>query len=198
MGFRVSGKNMDVGDALRTRITERVNETLGKYFDGSAVGHATVSPEGFGYHTECVLHLSSGITIHVAGMATDAYQSADAAALHLEKRLRRYKRRLKDHHSSRSPMPDVSAAASYIIETPSDADADADESSGGEYSPVIIAESTTGLKALSVGAAVIDLDLSGAPVLVFRHAANGRVNVVYRRQDGNIGWIDPSAPGGSA
>lgn len=195
MAFRVSGKNLDVGDALRARISDRVNETLAKYFDGSATGHVTVSPEGFGYHTECVLHLSSGITIHVSGMATDAYQSADAAAMSLEKRLRRYKRRLKDHHLARAGQPETQEAASYVLEAPS-ATADDDEPPA-EYNPVIIAESTTGLRSMSVGQAVIDLDLTGAPVLVFQHAANGRVNVVYRRADGHIGWIDPPAHGGA-
>lgn len=196
MAFRVSGKNLDVGEALRTRISDRVNETLSKYFDGSANGHVTVSPEGFGYRTECVLHLSSGITIHAEGMAPDAYQSADSASLHLEKRLRRYKRRLKDHHLARQSTQAAEAASYAVIETP--AETAADEAAAGAYNPVIIAESTTGLRSLTVGDAVLELDMTGAPVLVFRHAAHGRVNVVYRRADGHIGWIDPPVTGGTA
>jgi ribosomal subunit interface protein len=96
MPFRVSGKNMDVGEALRTRISSRVSEAAAKYFDGGFSGHVTVGKDGFGFRTECVLHLDSGIVLEADGFAADAYASADAAAIHMEKRLRRYKRRLKD------------------------------------------------------------------------------------------------------
>jgi ribosomal subunit interface protein len=185
MTFRVSGQNIDIGEALRMRVTERVSEALTKYFDGGASGHVTVSRDGFGYRTECVLHLTSGMTLHAEGNAVEAYGSADDAATHLEKRLRRYKRRLKDHHHGRGEAPPV--APSYVIAAP---DEEEEAAPNGEYHPVIIAEGTTGLRQLSVGEAVLDLDLSGAPVLVFRHAGHGRVNVVYRRADGNIGWID--------
>ena len=187
MTFRVSGQNIDIGDALRTRVTARVEEALSKYFDGMASGHVTVARDGFGFRTECVLHLSSGITLHAEGAAAEAYGSADDAATHLEKRLRRYKRRLKDHHHGRGGEAEVPAAQSYVIAAPSDSE---EGPVNGEYHPVIIAEGTTGLRQLSVGEAVIHLDLTGTPVLVFRHAGHGRVNVVYRRADGNIGWID--------
>jgi ribosomal subunit interface protein len=190
MTFRVSGQNMDIGEALRTRVTARVEEALSKYFDGAASGHVTVARDGFGYRTECVLHLSSGITLHAEGAAAEAYASADDAATHLEKRLRRYKRRLKDHHHGRGGDATVPEAPSYVIAAPPVED---EGQGNGEYHPVIIAEGTTGLRQLSVGEAVLDLDLSGAPVLVFRHAGHGRVNVVYRRADGNIGWIDTPA-----
>jgi ribosomal subunit interface protein len=192
MAFRVSGKNMDIGDALRTRIVDRLDEALQKYFDGSATGHVIVERDGSGFRTDCVLHLSSGTTVHAEGSAHEAYASADAAAGHVEKRLRRYKRRLKDHYLGRSTALDVPAASSYVIQQPPDDELPHDD----VYHPVIIAESTTGLKALSVAEAVMDLDLTGAPVLVFRHAEHGRINVVYRRSDGNIGWIDP--PGAPA
>lgn len=178
---------MDIGDALRARVTDRVNEALARYFDGKATGHVTVTRDGSGYATECVLHLSSGMTLQAIGAAMEAYQSADAAAQHLEKRLRRYKQRLKDHHAGRhAERSDL--ATSYIIAAPTDVD---EESASSEYHPVIIAEATTDLRRLSVGEAVIELDLSGVQVLVFRHAGHGRVNVVYRRPDGNIGWVDP-------
>lgn len=191
MPFRVSGQGLDVGEALRSRVTSRVNEALGKYFDGSASGHVTVSRDGSGYRTECVLHLSSGATVHAEGRGHEAYGSADVAAEHLEKRLRRYKRRLKDHHLGRDADPAPMAAASYVIAAPSDDEAE--EPANGAYHPVIIAESTTGLKRMTVGDAVLELDMSGAPVLAFKHAGHGRVNFVYRRLDGNLGWIDPPA-----
>jgi ribosome hibernation promoting factor len=101
MPLRVSGKNISVGMALRQRITDRIEEAMFKYFRGGYSGHATVGKDGFGFHTECVLHLDSGTTLEAAGMAAGAYESADQAAIHIEKRLRRYKRRLKDHKALR-------------------------------------------------------------------------------------------------
>ena len=101
MALRVSGKNIDVGVALRERITGRVEEATSKYFNGGFYGHATVGRDGFGFRTECVLHLDSGKQLEAAGIAPDAYDSADQAATRIEKRLRRYKRRLKDHQAQR-------------------------------------------------------------------------------------------------
>jgi len=189
MPFRVSGKNIDVGEALRRRIGERIAETLGKFFDGGYSGHATISREGFGFRTECALHLDSGIILQADAMAADAYASADQAALRIERRLRRYKRRLKDRQASRPDDALDVAAPSYVIAAPQGDDA----GEVTEFNPVIIAESTTALKRLSVSEAVMELDMTGAPVLVFRHAGHGRINLVYRRPDGHIGWIDPPA-----
>jgi ribosomal subunit interface protein len=193
MPFRVSGKNIDVGEALRRRIFDRIAETAGKFFDGGYSGHATISRDGFGFRTECALHLDSGITLQAEALAADAYASADQAALRIEKRLRRYKRRLKDRQASRPQEAPEVAAPSYVIAAPeSDAHGEV-----GEFDPVIIAESTTALKRLSVSEAVLELDMTGASVLVFRHAGHGRINLVYRRSDGHIGWIDPPAMKGS-
>ena len=189
MSFRISGKNIDVGDALRERVSARIAEAMGKYFDGGYSGHVTLERDGFGFRTECAVHLDSKITLHAEGMAADAYASADQAALRIEKRLRRYHRRLKDHRPERLDARNSTNAASYIIAAPED-DGEADM---GEFTPVIIAESTTALKQLSVSDAVTELDMTGAPVLVFRHAAHGGINVVYRRADGHFGWIDPRA-----
>jgi ribosomal subunit interface protein len=99
MSFRVSGKNLDVGDALRARINARIGEAMSKYFDGGYSGHVTIARDGFGFRTECAVHLDSKITLHAEGSAPDAYASADRAAVRVEKRLRRYHRRLKDHRS---------------------------------------------------------------------------------------------------
>ncbi|MFY9761347.1 MAG: ribosome-associated translation inhibitor RaiA [Xanthobacteraceae bacterium] len=188
MSFRVSGKNLDVGDALRERINDRIAETVGKYFDGGYSGHATLAKDGFGFRTECAIHLDSKITLHAEGIAPDAYASADQAAARIEKRLRRYHRRLKDHRAERNDEPSIDAA-SYIIAAPEDEG----ETESGAFTPVIIAESTTALKRLSVSDAVTELDMTGAPVVVFRHAAHGGINIVYRRADGHFGWIDPPA-----
>jgi len=204
MRFRVSGKNIDVGEALRARINQRVADATAKYFDGGFSGHVTIGKEGFGFRTECVIHLDSGIVLEADALAADAYASADQAALRIEKRLRRYKRRLKDHQvaradgeafgaSGRGPRGGETAAgaaieaASYVIAAP----APDEEEEVAQWNPVIIAESTVALKRLSVSEAVTQLDMTGAPVVVFRHAGHGRVNLVYRRADGHIGWIDP-------
>jgi putative sigma-54 modulation protein len=191
MSFRVSGKNIDIGEALRSRINGRIAEATAKYFDGGFSGHVTVGKEGFGFRTECLIHLDSGIVLEAEAMAADAYASADQVAVRIEKRLRRYKRRLKNHQAvapeGTLPEPHAVHAPSYVIATP-EHDGDDDVTA---FDPVIIAESTTALKRLSVGEAVMELDLTGTAVVVFRHAGHGRVNLVYRRGDGHIGWIDP-------
>jgi ribosomal subunit interface protein len=194
MAFRISGQNLDVGGALRERINDRVAEAMAKYFDGGYSGHLTLVRDGFGFRTECVIHLDSKITLHAEGMAPDAYASADQAALRIEKRLRRYHRRLKEHRPERvDDRAAIDAASidvpSYVIAAP---EPDGETESHG-FTPVIIAESTTRLKQLSVSDAVTELDMTGAPVLVFRHAAHGGINIVYRRADGHFGWIDPPA-----
>ena len=187
MSFRVSGKNIEVGEALRERVSDRLAEAMGKYFDGGYSGHVTLERDGFGFRTECAIHLDSKITLNAEGMAADAYASADQAALRIEKRLRRYHRRLKDHRPERFDARTSMDAASYIIAAPEEES----EAEIGGFTPVIIAESTTTLKQLSVSDAVTELDMTGAPVLVFRHAAHGGINVVYRRADGHFGWVDP-------
>jgi ribosomal subunit interface protein len=191
MPFRVSGRNIDVGEALRARINGRIAEATAKYFDGGFSGHVTVGRERFGFRTECVIHLDSGIVLEAEAFAADAYASADQAAQRIEKRLRRYKRRLKDHQPARpatpSPPPAEVDARSYVITAPQE---DSEEEIS-DWSPTIIAETTTMMKRLSVREAVMELDLTGAPVVVFRHAGHDRINLVYRRADGHIGWIDP-------
>jgi len=190
MTLRISGKSISVGEALRGRVAERTDEVLRKYFDGNYSGHITLSKDGFGFRTDCALHLDSGITLEADSNAPDAYASADQALLMIEKRLRRYKSRLKDRSARKAHVASAALAAldatSYVLEAPAEGE---DEVTG--YSPVIIAEATTSLKRLSVSEAVMELDLSGAPCLVFQHGSSGRVNIIYRRADGNVGWIDP-------
>jgi ribosomal subunit interface protein len=197
MTLRISGKSISVGEALRSRVSERTDEVLRKYFDGNYSGHITLSKDGFGFRTDCSLHLDSGITLEADSNATDAYASADQALVMIEKRLRRYKSRLKDRSARKTYAAATEALAgmdaavldapSYVIEAPAEGD---DEVT---YSPVIIAEATTSLKRLSVSEAVMELDLTGAACLVFQHGSSGRVNIIYRRTDGNVGWVDPPA-----
>jgi ribosomal subunit interface protein len=196
MTLRISGKSINVGDALRGRVSERTDEVLRKYFDGNYSGHITLSKDGFGFRTDCALHLDSGITLEAESNAVDAYASADQALLMIEKRLRRYKSRLKDRsarkaYAASAALAEMEAptldAPSYVIE------ALADDDDVTAYSPVIIAEATTSLKRLSVSEAVMELDLTGAACIVFQHGSSGRVNIIYRRPDGNVGWVDPPA-----
>ena len=185
MGLRISGKNIDIGDALRGRVEERIALAISKYVDGGYDGRMTVEREGSGFRSECTIHLDTGIVLRGEGGGQDAYQSFDAAAERIEKRLRRYKRRLKDHRSipAGEPLP----VATYVIAAP-----DEDAEAATDDTPVVIAEEPASLATMSVGNAVMAMDLADAPVMVFRHAVNGGINVVYRRSDGNIGWIDAS------
>jgi ribosomal subunit interface protein len=196
MTLRISGKSISIGEALRDRVSDRTEEVLRKYFDGNYSGHITLSKDGFGFRTDCALHLDSGITLEADSNAADAYASADQALLMMEKRLRRYKSRLKDRSARKAYVASAALAEmdaptldapSYIIEAPaSDGEDDVDG-----YNAVIIAEATTSLKRLSVSEAVMELDLTGAACMVFQHGSSGRVNIIYRRADGNVGWIDP-------
>ena len=185
MVLRVSGKNLDIGEALRAQVESRLVAAMGKHFDGDYSGHVTVAKEGTGFRTDCVLHLASGVTLEASGASQDAYSSFDQTADRIETRLRRYRERLK----SRAPTqnrPNGEAQSPYAVyESPTDEAIGADE-----YHPVVIAESTTTLHRLSISEALVELDLTGTPVLVFIHAGTGRVNVLYRRQDGAIGWVD--------
>src|SRR5215469_6440011 len=193
MTLRISGKSISLSEASRGRVNDRTEEVLRKYFDGNYSGHITLSKDGFGFRTDCALHLDSGITLEAESNAADAYASADAALLMIEKRLRRYKSRLKDRsarkaHAASAALAELLDAPSYVIEAPAEGD---EEVTG--YNPVIIAEATTSLRRLSVSEAVMELDLTGASCLVFQHGSSGRVNVIYRRADGNVGWVDPPA-----
>ncbi len=201
MNLRISGKHMDIGDAFRTRIEERVGEALNKYFDGGSSGHVTVSKStvsktGARFTADCTLHLDTGLTLQTTGTGADPVPAFEAAADRLEKRLRRYKRRLKSHSSGAVDATDI---AYRVVASLGDEDEDEDQTEVPEdYAPAIVAESTLELRTMSVASAVIELDAKDSPVLVFRNPQSGGVNIVYRRADGNIGWIDPSAPGVAA
>ena len=190
MTVQISGKNIDIGEALRGSINSRLADGLSKYFDRGYGGHVVISREGSQFRAECHLHLDSGIVLKSQGEAGDAYQSFDKAAIRLEKRLRRYNRRLSDHHPRDFADSDFSAA-DYTIAQGED---DGDEESGDN--PVIVAEARSAMKKMTVGMAVMALDLAEAPVIVFTNIANDPLNVVYRRKDGHIGWIDPEAAAG--
>ena len=192
MSLRISGKNLDVGEALRGQAEARVAAALSKYYEGGYQGHVTVGKDGTAFKTDGVLHLSSGITLEASAVAHDPYASLDKMAERIEKRLRRYKRRLKDRSAAMNGREAGLEIPSYVIAAPDQDIEEHDAEHVGE-NPVIVAESTKSLHQMTVSDAVAELDMTGAPVVIFRHAGNGRMNVVYRRRDGNIGWIDPPA-----
>jgi ribosomal subunit interface protein len=193
MTLRVSGKNIDIGDSLRTYVDARLDLVVLKYAAERTGGHVTIEREGSGFRTDCTLHLDTGITLQAEGEAADAYTSFNKAADRIENRLRRQKDR------SRVRANDVVAPAftatpqSEPIETPGEAD-DLDGAN-----PAVIAESFTDIAEMSVSAAVEKLDAGDSPVIFFRHATDHHANLVYRRADGNIGWVDlgKSDPGKS-
>lgn len=193
MTIRITGKNMDIGEALRGQVEARVQAAIAKYADGSGSGQVTVSRDGTGFRTDCVVILSSGTMLEASGTAGDAYASLDQSAIRIEKRMRRYKRRVKDRLGE--GRGNGTAQSAYAILEAPVLDEDSEEPEAGDFHPIVIAETTKRLDRMSVGQAVVELDLTGSAALVFRHAGNGRVNVVYRRNDGTIGWVDPPPEG---
>jgi len=189
MNLRISGKQMDIGDAFRTRIENRIGEAIDKYFDGGYSGKVTVEKSNSRFSADCLVHLDTGMALQATGQALDPQGAFDAAAERIEKRLRRYKRRLKSH----APAATASAGTidlAYRVMAPV---AEDDEEVGEDYSPAVVAESTLALKTMTVADAVIELDMKDSPVFLFRNASSDHVNIVYRRPDGNIGWIDTSS-----
>lgn len=188
MTLRVSGKNMDVGDALRGKAEEHFASVVGKYFDGGYDGHLTLTPDGIGFRADCVVHLDSGATLQASAQAGDATSAYEVMALNIEKRLRRYNRKIKQHRKGNGGSAADGLMAQYTVFGVSDDVEEYDE----DYAPPVIAETTKSLRQMSVEEAVMELDFSGQQVVMFRHAGHGGLNVVYRRADGNIGWIDPA------
>jgi ribosomal subunit interface protein len=187
MNLQITGKNIDIGDALRTHVEDRISAALGKYFNHGYSGHVVLEKEGNGFRAEIHLHLDSGLDLQSHASAGDAYAAFDQSAARIEKRLVRYKTRLKSHHGLKGEG--TTPYRNYVIAQPEDEDVEEIEA----YNPLVIAEGASHLRSMPVSAAVMQLDLSGAPLVVFKHAGHGRINIVYRRADGNIGWVDPDA-----
>ena len=189
--LRVTGHGVDLGESLRGRVEERMSAIQAKYLDahmnGSCSGHVTLKRDGTAFRTDCVLHLVSGLTIEANGFSHDARSSFEQTAERLETRLRRYKNRLKQHATG--PGDDAAVEAAYAVLAPPEEEED--DVGEGDAHPPIVAESTKTLQRRTIGEAVTALDMTGSPVVVFVHAGTGRVNVVYRRSDGAIGWVDP-------
>lgn len=189
MRYQISGKQIDIGEALQTHVTTELGEVIAKYAGRPTDVTVVFSKNAHEFVCEATLHLSTGLTTSAKGHATEIYAAFDACSAKMEKQLRRYKRRLKDHHRERVEPVEFGGGSAYIL-----AASDEEESvEPASLQPIIVAEMETRIPSLSVGEAVMQMELAGAPLLVFRNEKHSGVNVVYRREDGNIGWIDPSA-----
>lgn len=189
MRIKVSGKQIEIGDALRQHVEGMIGDISSKYAERPTDAVATFSRNAGEFTCETTIHLSTGLNSSAKATAHEIYAAFDKCAERLEKQLRRYKRRLKNHHNQRRTPVETFGAPSYILAPSHD---DSDEAEPETLQPVIVAEMETQIPALSVGEAVMQMELVGAPVLVFRNEGHKGVNVVYKRDDGNIGWIDPN------
>ena len=189
MTLQVTGKNVEAGDAFKVYITEKLGDSLEKYIGPEISGHIRLEKERGRFRTDCSIRLKTGLLLESHGEGADAYASADAAVERMDKRLRRYKRRLKSHHNGhgRDHNSRDIAATDYTVRADED---DTHATEALSEHPVIIAEAEHSIKEHAVSEAVMQLDLTDRSFLVFRNAAHGGLNVVYRRADGHIGWID--------
>jgi len=185
MSVRVSGKHMEIGDSFRQRIEDQIGMAVTKYFDGGYSGQVTVQKSSSRFAADCKVHLDSGVVLHAAGEAMDPQLAFDAASERIEKRLRRYKRKLKDHQAGNHTNGLAEVAYTVMDGVPDD-----DDEVPADFAPAIVAESTKQLKTMSVATAVMALDMTDEPLLLFRSPGKEHLNIVYRRQDGNIGWFD--------
>ena len=203
MDVQVTGKHMDLGDALRGRIATELEAGVEKYFDRGGSANVTVMSEGAGYRVDTTVNLASGQQLVGHGQGGDAHAAFSDALTKIEKRVRRYKRRLRNHKvpggKASNPGPEETVPLVVLAATEDEGDEDnfdASEFDGvvsHDPQPVIVAESEAPLPTLTVAMAVLELDLRGYPVVPFRNASSGAASVVYRRPDGNVGWIDLDA-----
>jgi ribosomal subunit interface protein len=187
MNLSVSGKQIDVGEALRSHVEAALADTVAKYFDRALEGAVTFSRGRHLFHCDMAVHVGRGIQMHAEGQADEIYRAFDAALERMATRLRRHKRRLRAHHARESEI-ETQGAAQYIL--PGDEREQAETANGD---PVVVAEMKTKIMSLTVGEAVMHLDFGKQPALMFRNRAHGRLNMIYRRNDGTIGWVDPES-----
>lgn len=187
MTIQVTGKNVDAGDAYQAYASDKITSVLQKYIARKTDSHIRLEKERGIFRTHCAVKLASGLVLEAAGEGGDAYASADEAAHRLETRVRRYKERLKDHSNEAAASRKRKSfdARDYVVSV-----ADAPSEPPAEAHPLIIAETARNIGEMTVSEAVMQLDLSEAPFLIFKNAGHGGLNIVYRRADGNVGWVD--------
>lgn len=190
MHITIQGKHIDLGEALPQRVTERLEGAVEKYFGDAIEGSATFAKDANGVQVDCQIHVGHDIFLKSRGSAGDAHAAFDDAAEKIEKQLRRYKRRLRDHHADQKRAGSVAAAQAYVLAA-EEQDNDEDDTAAGD-NPTIIAETRSSIPHCTVSDAVMRMDLGDLPVVMFRNIGNQRLNVIYRRPDGHVGWIDPA------
>lgn len=183
MRIQVSGKHLDVGEALTSHVEAELSAAVSKYADQVIDAEVTFSRDAHDFKCDAIVKLGRGLTAKASNKAGEVYAAFDGLAEKIEKQVRRYKRRLKQHRGDEAA--EIPAAA-YVLAGARDEDEDSES-----LNPVVIAETKTRLRSLSVGEAVMQMELEHAPFLMFRNDANGRFNIVFQREDGNIGWVDP-------
>lgn len=192
MQVQVTGKHVDVGEALRTRVASELTTSIGKFFDRGGDADVVVSRDGHSFRVDCNVQLASGQILRSHGLGGDAHAAFDSALDKVQKRIRRYKQRLRSHSPAATARA-AETAAYFVIRSPDeDTGEHWEEEAEGPPARVIIAETDASIKTLTVSGAVMELDLTDSQTIVFRNAAHGGLSVVYRRPDGNIGWIDPA------
>ncbi|MCB1530394.1 MAG: ribosome-associated translation inhibitor RaiA [Rhodospirillales bacterium] len=198
MQLSVHGKQMDVGDALREHVTGKLEDISQKYFNHATDANVTFSPEGHGHgviKTHISIRIGKDIMVIASAEDADPYASFDKASDKVAKQLRRYKKRLRDHHE-RLETSAILEAREHVISAESE-DEDEDEKAH-DAAPLVVAEMATNIQTMAVSEAVMRLNLSGQPAFLFRNANHNGLNMVYRREDGNVGWVDPQGNDASA
>ncbi|HEY1300630.1 MAG TPA: ribosome-associated translation inhibitor RaiA [Stellaceae bacterium] len=189
MQLAITGKQIEVGDALRRHVEASLDTILEKYFGTAIEAHLVVSREAHLLRADLSIHIGRGIVVNAGAAALDCYAAFDAAAERAAKRLRRYKRRLRQHHAKLRDTAETAERARDFVLAPAGEEAEDEEDPAA--GPAVIAEFSTELPHLTVGEAAMRMDLAESPVLLFRNRSHGELNLVYRRADGNVGWIDP-------
>lgn len=190
MRYQISGKQIDIGEALQTHVKAELGEVVEKYAQRPTEVVVFFSRVAHEFTCETILHLSTGLNAQAKGHATEIYAAFESCREKMDKQLRRYKRRLRNHHRDRAEPVEFDGGSSYILAASDDRE-DHDDVEPETLQPIVIAEMETKIPAITVGEAVMQLEIGGQRMLVFRNEGHGGVNVVYRRDDGNIGWIDP-------
>ena len=191
MQIQITGRHMELGEALRGRIEEGLEAAVSKYFSRAGEANVFVSQQGPFVEVDCNVHLPSGIVLQSTGRADDPYAALEVSLEKMEKRVRRYKRRLKDHHAAApQPLPASPAAESLILSSDTDDSEDTGMEAGD--APLTVAETSVQIRTMTVSEAVMQLELQDVPALMFRNAGHDGLNMVYRRPDGHIGWVDPA------
>jgi len=187
MQLSVKGKQIDVGDALRQHVDTQLKEVTGKYFNGTLDAHVTFSREAHMFRCDITVHAGRGLVLQANALANEPYPAFDMAAERISRRLRRYKKKIVDLHHENTRVEEAVVANAFVLHGH-----EHDREEEANDNPVVVAEMTTPIEMLTVSEAVMRLDLGDLPALMFRNRGHGGLNMIYRRPDGHIGWVDPA------